>query len=59
MIQRERVYIDILSEEEVDENELVDDREYSLSITNNFNIVDMTEDQFRTKILDIFKSRFS
>ena len=32
LIQRERVYIDKLSEEEVDENELVDDIEYSLSI---------------------------
>ena len=57
-IHRERVYIDKISGDEVDEDDLIDDREYNLSITNNFNIVDMTEDQFKSKILDIFKSRF-
>ena len=58
-IHRERVYINKISGDEVDEDVLIDDREYNLSITNNFNIVDMTEDQFKNKILDIFKSRFS
>ena len=59
MIQRERVYTDKISGDTVDEDNLIEDADYRVSTINNFNIVDMTEDQFRTKILDIFKSRFS
>ena len=58
LIERERVYVNKTSGHEVDEDDLIDDRGCSLSIINTFNMVDMSEEQFRTKILDIFKSRF-
>ena len=57
-IQRERVYIDKTSGESIDEDDIVQDREYRVSTTNNFNIIGMTEEQFRCKILEVFKSRF-
>ena len=57
-IQRERVYTDKISGDAVDEDNLIEDADYRVSTINNFNIVDMTEDQFKSKILDIFKSRF-
>ena len=57
-IQRERVYTDKITGDTVDEN-LIEDADYRVSTINNFNIVDMTENQFKSKILDIFKSRFS
>ena len=58
-ILRERVYSDKISGDTVDEDNLIEDADYRVSTINNFNIVDMSEDQFKSKILDIFKSRFS
>ena len=57
-IQRERVYIDKTSGESIDEDDIVQDREYRVSTTNNFYIIGMTEEQFKSKIMEVFKSRF-
>ena len=57
-IQRERVYIDKTSGESIDEDDIVQDRDYRMSTTNNVNIIGMTEEQFRCKILEVSKSRF-
>ena len=57
-IQRERVYIDKNSGETFEEDEITQDREYRVSTTNNFNIIGMTEEQFRSKIQEVYKSRF-
>ena len=57
-LHRERVYIDKTSGESIDEDDIVQDREYRVSTTNNFNIIGMTEEQFRCKTLEVFKSSF-